>query len=301
MKTTYASYVSRRPATTARAVKYVRLLSPSKVEHELRAARLAIHGAMGAYWLERRGLLRQASQSPRGKPLFVLAPPKSASTFFSHVMALATGRTNGLAMPSYGRREHEFDALGTLAMRNRAVVLQSATRFSAATRYFLAQTGTRPVLLKRNVYDSLISLWDHLLKVETDIPLALVHPHDLDRDDAQMLDFLVDIVAPWYVQFYAGWMRAAESEEVDLLVLDYETVTAETAEAIELVCRHVGDPIPAAETMSQALEEARGAKVRFNQGKSGRGERFGDERRARVERLAAYYPDVDFSPIGIAR
>jgi hypothetical protein len=265
---------------------------------ELRAARLAIPGAMGAYRLQRRGLLRTAARSPRGKPVFVLAPPKSASTFFSHAVALATGRTNVLAMPSYGRREHEFDALGTLAMRNRAVVLQSATRFSAATRELLGQTGTPPVLLVRDIYDSLISLWDHLLYVETDIPLALVHPHDLDRDDAQMLDFLIDIVAPWYVQFYAGWMRA--ESQVDLLVLDYETVTAETARAIESVCRHVGDPIPSTEVMSRALDEAREKKVRFNQGRSGRGARFGEERRARVERLAAYYPDVDFSPIGIA-
>jgi hypothetical protein len=53
--------------------------------------------------------------------------------------------------------------------------------------------------------------------------------------------------------------------------------------------------------MSRSIEDARDAKPRFNQGKSGRGARFGEERLARVERLAAFYPDVDFSPIGIAR
>jgi hypothetical protein len=276
------------------------MLSPSKVAIELRTARLAVQGAMGAYRLQRRSPLRQAARSPHGKPIFVLCLPKSASTFFSHAVALATGRTNVLSMPVYGRREQEFDALATLAVRDRAVVLQSHTRFSVATRFFLAQAGTPPVLLVRNLYDSLISLWDHLLYEETDVPVALVAPHDLDREDAEMLDFLIDIVAPWYVQFFAGWMRAAESE-VDLLVLDYEAVTADTAGAIESVCRHVGDPMPTTQVMSRALETARNVKVRFNQGTTGRGASFGEERRARVERLAAFYPDVDFSPIGIAR
>jgi hypothetical protein len=156
------------------------------------------------------------------------------------------------------------------------------------------------VLVVRNLYDSLISLWDHLLDDGPAVPVALVDRRDLGRDDAQMLDFLVDVAAAWYVQFFAGWMRAAASE-VDLLVLDYETVTADTALAIESVCRHVGDPTPPTPVMSRSIEHARDAKLRFNRGTSGRGARLGEERLARVERLAAFYPDVDFSPIGIAR
>ena len=72
--------MSRGLATTTRAGEYARLLRPWKVGLELRAAQLAVHGAMGAYRLQRRGLLREAAGSPRGKPVFLLAPPKRAQT-----------------------------------------------------------------------------------------------------------------------------------------------------------------------------------------------------------------------------
>jgi hypothetical protein len=274
-------------------------VKPSNAAVELRAARLALKGAVGAYRQQRAPSLLEAARSPRGRPVFLLCLPKSASTFFALALAAATGRRTVPAMPSFGRREQEYDAFATLAVRDRAVVLQSHTRFSAATRHFLREVGTPPILVVRNLYDSLISLWDHMRDDGPGVPMALVDQRDLLRDDAEMLDFLVDIAAVWYVQFFAGWMRAA-TREVDLLVLDYQTVIADTATAIASVCRHVGDPIPPMPVISESIEAVRLSKPRFNQGTSGRGARFGKERRARVERLAAFYPDVDFSPLGIA-
>ena len=245
--------------------------------------------------------LLEGARSADGKPIFVVCLPKSASTFFALALAAATGRRMVPAVPSFDWREQEYDSFGTLALRDRAVVLHSHTRYSSATHYFLREVGTPPVLIVRDLLDSLISLWDHLRDDRPEVPMALVDQRDLRRDDAEMLDFLVDVAAVWYVQFFAGWMRASASGRVNVLVLDYETVTADTAMAIESVCRHVGDPTPPMAAISQCIEEVRLAKPRFNQGTSGRGARFGRERLARVERLAAFYPDVDFSPIGIGR
>jgi hypothetical protein len=276
-------------------------LSASRLAIELRAARLAVRGAAGAYRRQRTHSFLEAARGASGKPICVVCLPKSGSTFFSLALATATGRRTVPAVPYGGRREQEFDAFATLAMRDRAVVLQSHTRYSRATRYFLREIGTPPVLIVRDLYDSLISLWDHMGNEDPHVPVALVDPGDLLRDDGEMLDFLVDVAAVWYLQFFAGWMRGAASGDIKLLVLDYETVTADPALAIESVCRHIGEPAPSAEAISQAVGRVRLAKPRFNQGTSGRGARFGRERVARVERLAAFYPDVDFSPLGVGR
>ncbi len=225
--------------------------------------------------------------------------PKSASTFFAYAVGAATGRRVVPAVPFFGRREQEFDTFATLALRNRSVVLQSHTRYSAATDQLLQEVGTSPVLIVRDLFDCLMSLWDHMCKEGPDVPVALVEDRDLLRDDESMLDFLTDVAAPWYIQFYAGWMRAAASNAVDLLVLSYEHITEDTARAIELVCRHVGEPFGLAAASLARVEEVARAKPRFNQGVRGRGARFGPERMARVARLAAYYADVDFSPIGV--
>lgn len=254
---------------------------------------------MGAYRQQRAHPLLEAARSANGKPIFVVCLPKSASTFFALALAAATGRRMIPAVPSFDRREQEYDAFGTFALRDRAVVLHSHTRYSSATRYFLREVGTPPVLIVRDLLDSLISLWDHLRDDGPGVPIALVDPRDLLRDDDEMLDFLVDIAAVWYVQFFAGWMRAARG--INLLVLDYDTVTTNTALAIESVCRHIGEPTPPRAVISQSVEQVRLTRPRFNRGTSGRGARFGRERLARVERLAAFYPDVDFSPIGIGQ
>jgi hypothetical protein len=275
-------------------------LSASSAAIELGAARLAMRGAVGAYRQQRAHSFLEAARSSKGKPVFVVCLPKSASTFFALALAAATGRRMVPAVPSFDRREQEYDAFGTLALRDRAVVLHSHTRYSSATRYFLQQMGTPPVLIVRDLLDSLISLWDHLRDDGPGVPVAVVDRRDLLRDDDEMLDFLVDIAAVWYVQFFAGWMRAANGG-INVLVLDFQTVTADTALAIESVCRHIGDPIPPMVVISQCIEDVRLAKPRFNQGTSGRGARFGRERLGRVERLAAFYPDVDFSPIGIGK
>ena len=274
-------------------------LSLSSAVTEVRAARLAIKGAVGAYRQQRKHSFLDAARSASGKPIFVVCLPKSASTFLALALAGATGRRTIPAVPSGGLREQEFDAFGTLALRDRAVVLQSHTRYSKATRYFLQEVGTPPVLVVRDLLDSLISLWDHMRDEDPHVPVALVDRRDLLRDDAEMLDFLADVAAVWYVQFFAGWMRGAASGAVDLLMLDYETVTADPASAIESVCRHIGDPMPPMAAIARSLEQVRLSKPRFNQGTSGRGAQFGPERLARVERLAAFYPDVDFSRIGI--
>jgi hypothetical protein len=276
-------------------------LSASGPAVEFRAARLAIKGAVGAYRQQRAHSFLEAAHSRNGKPIFVVCLPKSASTFFSLALAGATGRRTVPAMPAFGRREQEFDAFSTLALLDRAVVLQSHTRYSGATRDLLRQAGTPPVLIVRDLFDSLISLWDHLHDDGPEVPVALVAPRDLLRDDAEMLDFLVDVVAVWHLQFFAGWTRAATNGAINLLVLDYETVTANTAFAIESVCRHIGEPTPPVAAISESVERVRRCKPRFNQGTSGRGARFGRERVARVQRLAAFYPDVDFSPIGVHR
>ena len=242
----------------------------------------------------RRRAQRERQANLRG------VPSKSASTFFALALAAATGRRMVPAVPSFDWREQEFDSFGTLALRDRAVVLHSHTRYSSATRYFLREVGTPPVLIVRDLLDSLMSLWDHLRDDGPEVPMALVHQRDLRRDDAEMLDFLVDVVAVWYVQFFAGWMRAsATAGQCAGARLRHRDRRHGHGDRIGLpACRRSdtthGGHLP-------VIEEVRLAKPRFNQGTSGRGARFGRDRLARVERLAAFYPDVDFSPIGIGK
>jgi len=39
--------------------------------------------------------------------------------------------------------------------------------------------------------------------------------------------------------------------------------------------------------------------IRLNKGKAGRGDELSDKQKDRIRELAGYYPDIDFSPVGL--
>ena len=91
-----------------------------------------------------------------------------------------------------------------------------------ANRHFLEILGIRPIIMLRSISDMLASYWDML----TESPearaegLNCIIPDGFpDLSDAQKADFMIDMIAPWYVSYFATWLdylrqrnRATQSE-----------------------------------------------------------------------------------------
>lgn len=108
--------------------------------------------------------------------------------------------------------------------------------------------------------------------------------------------FIVDLVIPWYVNFYAGW-TAYDRSGGSVQWIHYEDMVGNELATISSILTGAGLEVPESE-IQRALDQPR--FTRMNVGKVGRGRelvREHPEVAETLERYLSYYPDVDFRPI----
>lgn len=245
--------------------------------------------------------------------ILVACFPKSGSTFLSAIVANLPGMRRARIVPGFDRREQEIDPaiivqeraltqrLGDLAREGLAglttpplgFVAQHHVKFSAVTQDVAAAEDLRVVVQTRNLFDALVSLDDHLCKGPGILPMAWV-PEDFSTwDRPRRFDFLVACVAPWYIGFYVSWAGRS-----DALRCDYSALRADPAAEVARLMGALGSPISDA-TAQTAVKAATQGKTRLNVGIDGRGTAFCAAQCAQIKHMTAFYPDIDFGPIGL--
>lgn len=224
---------------------------------------------------------------PRGDCLLVAALPKSGSSFLVKALAEATGYVQ-MFLGYDHLNEQDLYLPRLIDAWGQNVVVHQHLRATPANLDLLKVFAIRPVLLRRDLPDALVSLADHL-NTESLVTSSVTVPAEYrDWPRARQLQAVIDLAAPWYVQFLAGWAEAAA--EVDALVLDYADVVADPAAAVAAVLRHHHIERSAAD-IEAAVTRARSGTIRFNRGVAGRGAaEFSAEQLARLDELARHYP-----------
>ncbi|MHC4505615.1 MAG: class I SAM-dependent methyltransferase [Planctomycetota bacterium] len=223
--------------------------------------------------------------------------PKSGSTYLARVLSLLPGYSKVALVTGYGRREQELSAEKLLAAHRSSgdYVAQHHVRCSAATERLMGQFGLKPVVLVRNIFDTIVSIRDHLRSEPPDIAQAYVPPDIGEWNDERTFRFIVDMIVPWYFNFFASW-----SQCVDKLLVTYEDVHADVLGVVRGIGNRYGLDL-AGDDIRSAVEEAnrQGADTRKNRAVLGRGGSLPDEVRAKVAGLARYYEGIDFAAIGL--
>ena len=222
---------------------------------------------------------------PRGHTLLVAAMPKSGSSFLVKALAEATGFTQ-MFLGSDHLNEQDLYLPALVDAWGLDIVTHQHLRVTPNNRRLLTEFGIRPVVLRRDLADALVSLADHLQKDTLVTPVVTLPPAYREWPRAQQLQAVLDLAAPWYLQFLAGWHGAAA--ELDALTLDYADVTADPARAVATILAHHGISRSEAQ-VAAAVERARAEAPRFNQGVAGRGAaQFTPEQLARLDAMARH-------------
>jgi hypothetical protein len=165
-----------------------------------------------------------------------------------------------------------------------------------ANRHVITVLGLKPVVMVRAIPDMLASYAD-MLDGDPHSPdnwLNIRLPHAYAGWNAERQgDFLIDMMAPWYLSYFATWMEFA-GESADVLLLDYDRFRADPVATLMRLLAHSG--LPRTQDECQAALDGvwrERSGMRFNKGVSGRGrERFTRAQLARLERLLDYYPGL---------
>lgn len=159
--------------------------------------------------------------------------------------------------------------------------------------------GIRPVVLVRNIFDSVISLLDFYNRGA--FKNSFFRADWTALNDETRIDLLIENVIPWYFQFVASWDLAEKQKRVEVLWLTYEELVRDKPSSVLKVLEFygLGASRRGVEERIRAIESEE-RKIRFNKGVTGRGKSgLNDRQKEQIRRLTRYYPSTEFSRIGL--
>lgn len=229
--------------------------------------------------------------------IWVVATPKSGSTWISAILEKSLGWHTSILVPTYGQREQEVDPRTLLKtpLRKNLISVHSHTRYSSATHEFIQRGNVSIILQIRNIFDWIVSLHDHIEKGLYEIPFGFVDAETwLGLDADQKLDFVIDLLAPWYINFYTGWLSNLENVPTKIVLSKYEDLVADPIAHTEHILGTLG-------VVPNSIElPSKNVNTRFNKGILNRGQTMlSAAQKDRVRQMASFYPQVDFSHIGL--
>lgn len=239
----------------------------------------------------------------QSRPSIVLTfAPKAAGTYLRAACVTVTNGALVRTVHAQGGRDGTFYLpafLNYFALGFPAKTLVTHTHIQAlpATRHLIEALDLKPVIMMRSIPDMLTSYLDMLAAdcISPDNWINLHVPaHFADMDKGEKTDFLVDMVAPWYVSYFSTWLDYASCVPGRVLVLDYQQFRADPARTLEEILTH-SRLQRSRQECERALEVVWQARTdfRFNQGISGRGGAcFSTSQIERLNRLFAFYPGL---------
>lgn len=248
---------------------------------------------------ELRDYTRAYKREFLGRHIFVTCSPKSGSTFLKNVLVGVTGFRDLFTVYAALQNEHEIDMPQLAKFGNVNTVTQQHARASEANIQLMQAFGIRPVVLVRNIFDTVISLLDFYRQ-------GFTFSTFFDRDgflafgEEQQIDLLIKYAVPWYFQFVASWQRAEKDGRVEVHWLTYEKMVNDKTAAVERILKFYGILIPR-EKIEEQIEQIESDRDenRINKGVAGRGQAgLSLSQKEAIISLSRYFPSTDFSGLG---
>lgn len=232
--------------------------------------------------------------------LWVIAAPKTGSTWLSKILENYFGWDRRNITPAFDRREQEpsLRVMAQASASEKILWAHTHTRVSTRTIELIQRVGICPIIQTRDLQDSLISYCDHCSKETPAAPMAYMDQPNWDElSDSSKMDFIVDLVAPWYFNFYAGWFANQLVQEKIAYVCAYENLVSNPVGEVVRICEHFKLAVDL-HAIEAAVERTQHQHTRRNHGIVGRGKALLDAHKATLVRMRKYYPRIDFSSIG---
>lgn len=257
---------------------------------------------------ERRTITAEQVQSivPDRYPVYaVVATPKSGSTFLASVLARSLDLPLIPLCYAYSSNEHDLYLPALVTATACGAVSQLHTKGTPHNVQLLNLFGIRPIVLTRNLFDSIESLARDFRK-KCEMPglgqgmigysFTWLTRDVAGFDDERMIDFVIDFAVPWLVNFYVSWQNLARTNAVAPIFLRYEDLLRDKSGEISRIVREIGGTEVRLEPEVLGHDFISAAStINRGSGESGLGlKRLSNAQVDAVRRRLSYYPDADF-------
>jgi hypothetical protein len=205
-----------------------------------------------------------------GHHIFIACAPKSGSTFLKNVLASITGYRDVFMVYTPGQFEQDVYLPTIRSAATFDSITQQHCRASDANVHLMQAFSIKPVVLVRDIFDSVMSLFDFYNNGA--FATSFYRADYLELDEETRIDLLIDNLVPWYFEFITSWADVEKNKRLEVHWLTYEELVNDKASAIEEVLRFYGLGAPRNGIDQRVREvESERRKTRFNKGVSGRG------------------------------
>jgi hypothetical protein len=165
--------------------------------------------------------------------------------------------------------------------------------------------GIRPIILVRRIDDIVVSLMQDMKRKQQSPTLGTgqqgysfiwLDESVKNLGDERLLDMIIDLALPWFVNFYVSWQKLCDQRAVEALWVSYEEMLADKENTLRKVLAFVGFPDFGPIEPSILAHEY----PTFRTGRIGSGATvLSSEQRRRIHALFSHYPGVDFARYGL--
>ena len=240
------------------------------------------------------------------KPLVVVAAtPKAGSTFLVNTLIRITGLRGFRLCAAYSTNEHDLYLPALCLMNRYGCVSQLHMKGTFHNAALMRTFGIKPIILVRRIEDIVVSLQHDLREKRQRQSLgtgrsgySFVWQDQSTKElsDERLLDMIIDLAVPWFVNFYVSWYRLCHQGAVEALWVTYEELFGDKEKTVRRVLDFLGLRYTAAIDPGILSRKYR----TFRDGRVGQGAlTLTAEQQRRLRELFSHYPGVDFGKYGI--
>lgn len=230
--------------------------------------------------------------------IFISCSPKSGSTYLMKLLAAILNYDIRIFIAAFDRTEQDINEKAILEAKKINTVTHQHTRCTANNIRLLKKHGIKPLILTRNLFDSVISMRNHMLAEPQNTwwPMGYVDESFYNLTPERQCDFVIDLMLPWYINFYVSWFEYQRSAQENIFWLTYEELMRDKVVTINKILDYYSIRLTIDEKILLASEskikgETRKTVIPDNNFKIS----LNENQILRIKSLVSYYPQVNFN------
>ena len=156
-------------------------------------------------------------------------------------------------------------------LHHKNYVAQHHTRYSLTTDQIINDFNIKPIVLVRNIFDVIESVFDHCHKEGVTMPMAYVPDDFLKWDGDIARNFIGQMIVPWYFNFYVSWYHYDKK-----ILITYENMIKNPIDILAEIVDYTGISTQRKDIENSVLKSTK-QSTRKNIGKAGRGKNVSTE------------------------
>lgn len=236
----------------------------------------------------------------KGQYYLIACLPKSGSTFVSKTIAELFNFHYDTFVSGFNQIEHDLFEPKLIKNLNKNVIIHQHLKAADANVKLLEKYNVKTIVLTRNVYDIIVSFYDHLHNETLKWSMLMIEEDFFSLNEQEKYDMIIDFLTPWIFNFYVSWYRA--SKDLKVHWIKYEDVINSPQSSIEkIIWKWNLEKQLDSDKLKKILSRSKKSTTnRFNKGISGRGRKILSKKQIdRIHSFTNYYTDINFEFIGL--